>query len=123
MGVVVYNPTNSPVRTDAGQVDGKGWKHIEDTDSVQSHIKAGRLVIAHAPEDMSLVRPEAREAFEALSKSQTEEYNATAAESDPEPEQVQEEKFQPKPSARKRKAGDTEVSEASTTKPTTEKEA
>lgn len=122
MGVVVYNPTNSPVRTDAGQVDGKGWKYIEDEGTVQNHIRSGRLVVTQAPEDMTTVRPEAREAFDALFKSQSKTIQTYDVSTTNEPVQDESAVSKPKPSARKQKAGDTEVSETPA-KSTTEKEA
>jgi hypothetical protein len=100
MGAVVYNPTATPVRTEEGQVDGKGWKYISDVSVVEKFIESQRLVIADAPEDMATVQSAAYDEFVKLRTESKPRRSSTTRKSNP---------------------GDTEVSE--TTDPNAETEA
>lgn len=49
-GVVLYNPTDTPVNTSAGQVDGFGWRYFEDREQADRQIENGHLLVSPVPE-------------------------------------------------------------------------
>lgn len=78
MAVVVFNPTDTPVRTEWGTVDSMSWKCLPDQGDIQHLIDSNKLVVPDVPGSLAGINPDAYEAFEELRNSGKKNRRASA---------------------------------------------